>query len=175
MKFGVLFAGVFFLAAALRAEPAAVELSFEVPEGGYADVLIASDSKQEGLEKFEEIMKPFLAKEARKRLPEGTTLKLVFREIDLAGHRRSVTRSRATDARDYRAGSPPHFVFDWSLVDATGSVLLHDSVDAVDTGFREHLSIRDGNYLAFERSYFGEWMRGTARRLAKELKPKKRS
>ena len=126
----------------------------------YADVRLSGRTRDDSLDVIETTFTRVLQQESR-RFPTGSTLKVKFTEIDLAGW---IPPSRGNDVRVVSSAYPARLELDYTLSIPKGGSTVEQSDHVKLTTFSD-LTWGDGSRnqpLAIESKLLKDWLRGVA-------------
>ncbi|MEX0325142.1 MAG: DUF3016 domain-containing protein [Puniceicoccaceae bacterium] len=134
----------------------------------FTDFSVSGLSEEKTLSIFESELEDELARFARKYIPEGQTLHILFTDIDMAGDIQPWRNRHNADIRYIERVYPPRLAFTYKLVDAEENVLAEGEESIADLAF-------DYNVVApmktismsffYETNLLGDWIRLTMRKL----------
>jgi hypothetical protein len=159
---------------ALAASPANVVITYAHPEkfsgtstGYFTDFVVQDRSERETAARFAREMPTKLGPALAKVAP-GCTLTFQFTDIDLGGRYEPRLGPNFRQIRFYHNGGrePVRLYFNYTLTDARGRVLVHDSSAATSAsyvGFSPNLTIEDiqlkYDEFYFEQELLKSWIR----------------
>jgi hypothetical protein len=143
---------------AMSAGTQAATVAFEYADPGEFLDIHATDQSQK---KFEESVMRELEKQFREEaeaLPEGQTLQVTVKDVDLAGDIEYFHRSYPFGLRVVRNVDFPRLEFSYVLRDENGAVISSGDENISDLGFRDDILVqRNMDPLDYEKEMISEW------------------
>lgn len=155
------------LVPAISAAGQKIEPAFENVDD-YRDLSVSGLSEKKSLPILKTELEDALPPLARRYLPESTTLRLTFTDIDMAGDIQPWRNIHNADIRYVERIYPPRLEFTYELVDEDGEVLREGEESISDLSFQMNAaaSIRANRETFFyETTLLEDWVRKTFRDL----------
>ncbi len=157
-----LIATAFGLATSAGAQAATVAFEYTTPDH-FRDIRATDESQpkfeQNVLREFEDAFR----QEAARQLPEGQTLHVTLKDVDLAGDIEYFHRSYPFGLRVIRDVDFPQMELSYELRGANGDVLKSGNERVADMGFRTPAFATRVNMdpLDYEKAMIRDWVRDT--------------
>ena len=101
----------------------------------------------------------WLADQAAPRVPAGETLRIVLKDVDLAGDYEPGRMGSLQDVRVVKDLYPPRIELAWEFVGADGEVLREGEGTLRDLNFLTGSGLLDGDPLRYEKRMLRDWLR----------------
>lgn len=147
----------------LPAGAASVSVDWSEPEG-YADVRYQGRQDREYRTRVLGDLEVFLAEQAKERLPEGYTLKLVVTDVDLAGEFESWRGPALDGVRVVKDIYPARVSFTYELKDVSGAAVATGE-EYLHSGFRLGRMRYERETAPIVRELLEDWVRRLGRQL----------
>ncbi|MFT3783612.1 MAG: DUF3016 domain-containing protein [Nibricoccus sp.] len=162
-KYLLLAAALSWTAALFAAPPAGgkVEVIFDHPEK-YTDVKDDDIGTEKGRDGYLGVIKEYLTERGPRYIPEGQTLTVTFKDIDMAGDFEPWRGIDFQHVRIVKEIYPPRMNFSYKVVDASGAVVKEGEEKLVNLGFQMSASpINANDSLRYEKAMLDDWLRNT--------------
>ncbi|MEX0331989.1 MAG: DUF3016 domain-containing protein [Puniceicoccaceae bacterium] len=134
----------------------------------FTDFSVSGLSEEKTLSIFESELEDELERFARKYIPEGQTLHILFTDIDMAGDIQPWRNRHNADIRYIERVYPPRLAFTYKLVDAEDNVLAEGEESIADLAFDYNVVAPMKNIsmsFFYETNLLGDWIRLTMRKV----------
>ena len=134
----------------------------------FTDFSVSGLSEEKTLSIFESELEDELERFARKYIPEGQTLHILFTDIDMAGDIQPWRNRHNADIRYVERIYPPRLAFTYKLVDAEDKVLAEGEESIADLAFDYNVVAPMKNLsmsFFYETNLLGDWIRLTMRKI----------
>ena len=160
MKYARCLTVIAMLTGALTLGAATVEIEFQNPEN-YSDMEDNGFYSERLFERFSENFTAFVKKEAGKYLPEGATLSMTVKDVDLAGEFEYWRGPDFNDVRIIKEIYPPRLKFDFKVTGPDDKVVKEGMAQITDLTYLWNLSNPARRYETFyyEQELIEDWLR----------------
>ena len=135
----------------------------------YTDFSVSGLSEVKTLSIFQSELEDELERFARKYIPEGQTLTIVFTDIDMAGDIQPWRNRHNADIRYVEAVYIPRLSFRYQLADGDGNMIAEGEESIADLAFQHSvIAPMKTQYMNFyyETNLLGDWIRKTMRKIS---------
>lgn len=145
---------------------ASAQVTYNEPEK-FADFKTSESFRSADAEALSRQLTREIERSASYSLPPGYVLSIRFNNIDMAGDVNPFQRMELRDVREYRSVYPPRLQFDYSVTDATGTVVQSGSENLVDLAYDMKVRMPNSDTLQIESGLMRDFIQGLSRKLAK--------
>lgn len=135
-----------------------VSVNYENP-GDFTDMKDSFQGTTKGMEGYQEQFRRDIKQLAKGSLPDGYTLEITFTDVDMAGDFEPSRGADAFDIRLVKAIYPPRLKFNYTVRDASGSVVKEGSENLSDLSFQTNIGINRSDTFFYEKELMRDWMR----------------
>lgn len=125
----------------------------------YTDAKLHGLTNERGTEIIAKELGKFIADQAERCIPAGSTLAITISDVDLAGELEPWRSTTNPDVRYIRGVTPPRFAFSYTLSAADGTILASGEERITDLNFQSAIGINRDDPLFYEKNLWRDWTR----------------